>query len=126
MAAVNARAGGRGGVALRAATAAGPGAAAAAPAPRGSWGAAGVVASQRRGAGVRARAAGPPPEGVSVPSREPDLPKQMFGFCDTAEVWNSRFAMVGFFALLFVELVFHKGLLEMMGLNVGTGLGFEF
>ena len=81
--------------------------------------------ASRRGAGVRARAAGPP-EGVSVPSREPDLPKQMFGFCDTAEVWNSRFAMVGFFALLFVELVFHKGILEMMGLSVGKGLGFEF
>ena len=34
--------------------------------------------------------------------------------------------LVRFLALQCGELAFHKGLLEMMGLNVGTGLGFEF
>merc|ERR1712176_608554 len=43
-----------------------------------------------------------------------------------AERWNSRAAMVGFFSLLFVELIAGKGLLELLGFNVGNGLGFEF
>ena len=33
---------------------------------------------------------------------------------------------IGFFALLIVELVAHKGLLELVGIRTGAGLGFEF
>jgi len=41
-------------------------------------------------------------------------------------VLNSRAAMIGFFALLAVEAIANKGLLQMLGLQVGKGLGFEF
>ena len=67
-----------------------------------------------------------PPAGVSLPSNQPNLPKLSAGFTYKAERWNSRASMVGFFSLLFVELVTRKGLLELMGLQVGNGLGFEF
>jgi hypothetical protein len=33
--------------------------------------------------------------------------------------------MIGFFALIAVEAVTGKGLLELLGLTVGSGLGFE-
>jgi len=66
------------------------------------------------------------PEGVTTPSQIPRMPTLTFGFTSRAERWNSRAAMVGFFSLLFVELIFGKGLLELLGFNVGNGLGFEF
>jgi len=66
------------------------------------------------------------PEGVSTPKQTPNLPTLTFGFTSRAERWNSRAAMIGFFSLLFVELIFGKGLLELMGISVGNGLGFEF
>jgi hypothetical protein len=49
----------------------------------------------------------------------------MFGFVESAEILNSRACMLGFFALLAVELVAHRGLLELMGFQVGKGLPFE-
>lgn len=33
---------------------------------------------------------------------------------------------IGFFGLLIVELVAHKGILELVGIRTGAGLGFEF
>jgi len=33
---------------------------------------------------------------------------------------------IGFFALLIVELVANRGLLDLMGLRIGAGLPFEF
>jgi hypothetical protein len=66
------------------------------------------------------------PEGVTTPSQIPRMPTLTFGFTSRAERWNSRAAMIGFFSLLFVELIFGKGLLELVGFNVGNGLGFEF
>ena len=53
-------------------------------------------------------------------------PTGTFGFVRNAEVLNSRAAMIGFFALLAVEAIANKGLLQMLGLQVGKGLGFEF
>jgi hypothetical protein len=44
---------------------------------------------------------------------------------DNAERLNSRAAMLGFFALLAVEAISNKGLLELIGLQIGNGLGFE-
>jgi hypothetical protein len=67
-------------------------------------------------------AAAVPPKGVSQPPRSPIVPPPKFGFVDNAEVLNSRAAMIGFFALLFVEGVFGKGLLELAGFTVGKGL----
>lgn len=63
-----------------------------------------------------------PPSGVPPPPEEPDLQPSKFGFVENAEVQNSRAAMVGFFALLFVEGVTGKALLELIGFRVGFGL----
>ena len=40
----------------------------------------------------------------------------------TAPVW----VQLGFFGILLVEWIAGKGIFEMVGLNVGNGLGFEF
>lgn len=66
-----------------------------------------------------------PPAGVTVPPRQPDVPEPRFGFVDWAEKINGRACMIGFFALLLVESVSGRGLLEIMGATVGQGLGFE-
>ena len=63
-----------------------------------------------------------PPKGVTQPPRSPVVPPPKFGFVENAEVLNSRAAMIGFFALLLVEGVFGKGLLELVGVTVGKGL----
>lgn len=75
-----------------------------------------------RGARLCVRAQQGPPKGVTQPPRSPVVPPPKFGFVDNAEVLNSRAAMIGFFALLLVEAVFNKGLLELMGVTVGKGL----
>ena len=75
---------------------------------------------------VRAAAAAKLPQGVTAPPRLPEVPAPKYGFVDNAEVKNSRAAMIGFFALLLVEGVSGKGLLELVGLQIGKGLGFEF
>ena len=33
---------------------------------------------------------------------------------------------IGFFALIALEAITHRGMLEMMGLTIGNGLPFEF
>ena len=66
-----------------------------------------------------------PRAGVSMPPRQPDVPEPRFGFVDWAEKINGRACMIGFFALLLVESVSGRALLEMLGLTVGQGLGFE-
>lgn len=68
----------------------------------------------------------PPPQGVTQPRKTPQVAPSSFGFVEKAERWNSRAAMIGFFALLAVEFFSKKGLLELMGIRVGEGLGFEF
>jgi len=34
--------------------------------------------------------------------------------------------MLGFFGILIVEAIAHKGIFELAGFTVGQGLGFEF
>lgn len=68
----------------------------------------------------------PLPKGVSLPPRVPVSPPALFGFVANAELLNSRAAMLGFFALLLVEGICGKGLLELAGFATGKGLGFEF
>ena len=67
----------------------------------------------------------PPPQGVTQPKRFPDIPPGRFGFVEYAERLNSRAAMIGFFGILIVEFIANRGILELVGLNVGSGLGFE-
>nr|YP_010925884.1 CAB/ELIP/HLIP superfamily protein [Neoporphyra seriata]WKD84116.1 CAB/ELIP/HLIP superfamily protein [Neoporphyra seriata] len=39
----------------------------------------------------------------------------LWGFTDSAETWNGRFAMIGFIAVVFIELVTRRGLLYLIG-----------
>lgn len=66
-----------------------------------------------------------PPAGVTLPTKEPQVPPAMFGFVDGAEKMNSRAAMIGFFALLAIEAITGQGLLEQLGFKIGEGLGFS-
>lgn len=66
------------------------------------------------------------PEGVTLPPRIPVSPESKFGFVKGAEKLNSRAAMLGFFGILIVEAIANKGIFEMVGFEVGKGLGFEF
>lgn len=75
---------------------------------------------------VRAEVYVKPPQGVTLPPRKPTMRASTFGFVSNAEVLNSRAAMIGFFAILLVELVAGQGLLDMLGFATGNGLGFEF
>lgn len=65
------------------------------------------------------------PQGVSQPPVQPSAPPALFGFVDFAEKMNSRAAMIGFFALLAVEAITGQSLLQLMGFEIGSGLGFE-
>lgn len=77
----------------------------------------------RRAAVVRAAKL---PQGVTAPPRTPTTPLARFGFVTWAEKINGRAAMLGFFGILLVEAIAHKGIFEMAGFTVGQGLGFEF
>lgn len=44
------------------------------------------------------------------------------GFTQTAEIWNSRACMIGLIGTFIVELVLNKGILQMIGVEVGKGL----
>ena len=45
---------------------------------------------------------------------------------DNAEVINSRAAMIGFFALILLEAVAGKGILELLGVETGNGIDIGF
>lgn len=62
------------------------------------------------------------PKGVTQPPRQPTTPPPMFGFVDNAERLNSRAAMIGWIALLIIEAVTNKGILEVFGFSTGGGL----
>ncbi|CEF98240.1 Chlorophyll a/b binding protein domain [Ostreococcus tauri] len=90
-----------------------------------------------RGRSVRARAAGDDaarrararadaPEGVPPPPFAPTIEPATFGFVENAERANARASMVGWWALLLVEAVAGKGILELAGVTVGKGINFTF
>lgn len=68
------------------------------------------------------------PQGVTLPPQIPLIVQNKSasmsqnGFVDNAERLNSRAAMVGFAALLLVESIGGKGLLELLGISVGRGI----
>uniref|UniRef100_A0A0E0L0K4 Uncharacterized protein n=1 Tax=Oryza punctata TaxID=4537 RepID=A0A0E0L0K4_ORYPU len=62
------------------------------------------------------------PAGVEVPREQPKLSEPFLGFTRTAEIWNSRACMIGLVGTFVVELVLNKGILQMIGVEVGKGL----
>eukprot|EP00887_Chlorella_sp_A99_P008160 scaffold12.g8160.t1 len=71
---------------------------------------------------VLVRASVKPPQGVSLPTVRPEVPPPLFGFVENAERLNSRVALLGFLALLLVEVVTGKGVLELIGISVSQGV----
>ncbi|KAL9684400.1 hypothetical protein QQ045_021836 [Rhodiola kirilowii] len=77
--------------------------------------------SSRRPSSFRVQAA-KPPTGVVVPKVQPKFQAPFLGFTKTAEVWNSRTCMIGLIGTFIVELILNKGILEMIGVEIGKGL----
>ncbi|XP_010464572.1 PREDICTED: light-harvesting complex-like protein OHP1, chloroplastic [Camelina sativa] len=62
------------------------------------------------------------PEGMIVPKKEPEFKPAFLGFTYTAEIWNSRACMIGLIGSYIVELILNKGILELIGVEIGKGL----
>ncbi|KAI9153291.1 hypothetical protein LWI28_008932 [Acer negundo] len=62
------------------------------------------------------------PVGVEVPKVEPKFQAPFLGFTNTAEIWNSRACMIGLIGTFIVELIINKGILQVIGVEVGKGL----
>ncbi|XP_059305565.1 light-harvesting complex-like protein OHP1, chloroplastic [Lycium ferocissimum] len=62
------------------------------------------------------------PAGVELPKEVPKLSRPFLGFTKTAEIWNSRACMIGLIGTFIVELILNKGILEMIGVEIGKGL----
>ncbi|KAH0931000.1 hypothetical protein HID58_008117 [Brassica napus] len=62
------------------------------------------------------------PEGMIVPKVQPKSQPAFLGFTQTAEIWNSRACMIGLIGTFIVELILNKGILELIGVEIGKGL----
>mmetsp|Transcript_36006 Transcript_36006/g.50001 ORF Transcript_36006/g.50001 Transcript_36006/m.50001 type:complete len:135 (-) Transcript_36006:158-562(-) len=69
----------------------------------------------------------PTPRGLPSPARVPDgLKPRYIGFYNAAEIINGRAAMIGIFGLCLVEAIAGKGILTMLGFEVGNGINIGF
>ncbi|XP_050213130.1 light-harvesting complex-like protein OHP1, chloroplastic [Mercurialis annua] len=62
------------------------------------------------------------PPGVELPKVQPKFEAPFLGFTKTAEVWNSRACMIGLIGTFIVELILNKGILQLIGVEIGKGL----
>ncbi|XP_062095589.1 light-harvesting complex-like protein OHP1, chloroplastic isoform X1 [Humulus lupulus] len=62
------------------------------------------------------------PAGVVVPKVEPKFRPPFLGFTRIAETWNSRACMIGLIGTFIVELILNKGILQVIGVDIGKGL----
>ncbi|KAI5682463.1 hypothetical protein M9H77_03691 [Catharanthus roseus] len=62
------------------------------------------------------------PAGVELPKQQPKFEAPFLGFTRTAEIWNSRACMIGLIGTFIVELILNKGILQIIGVDVGKGL----
>ncbi|KAE8099348.1 hypothetical protein FH972_017338 [Carpinus fangiana] len=62
------------------------------------------------------------PAGVELPKVEPKFSAPFLGFTKTAETWNSRACMIGLIGTFIVELILNKGILQVIGVEIGKGL----
>ncbi|XP_071708871.1 light-harvesting complex-like protein OHP1, chloroplastic [Rutidosis leptorrhynchoides] len=77
--------------------------------------------SKKRAVSFKIQAAKLPP-GVELPKAQPKFQAPFLGFTKTAEIWNSRACMMGLIGTFIVELILNKGILEMIGIEIGKGL----
>ncbi|CAK8541709.1 unnamed protein product [Lathyrus sativus] len=59
---------------------------------------------------------------VEFPKVQPQFKRPFLGFTKTAEIWNSRACMIGLIGTFIVELIINKGILEVIGVEIGKGL----
>ncbi|XP_058209120.1 light-harvesting complex-like protein OHP1, chloroplastic isoform X2 [Rhododendron vialii] len=59
---------------------------------------------------------------VELPKVEPQFKAPFLGFTRTAEIWNSRACMIGLIGTFVVELIINKGILQLIGVDIGKGL----
>lgn len=85
-----------------------------------------AIADNKTTLAAREQAKRASPPGVPPPPIVPEITPATFGFVENAERMNSRASMVGWWALLLVEAVAGKGLLEVLGFTVGKGINFTF
>ncbi|PON33607.1 Chlorophyll a/b binding protein domain containing protein [Parasponia andersonii] len=62
------------------------------------------------------------PAGVVEPKVEPKFKPPFLGFTNVAETWNSRACMIGLIGTFIAELILNKGILQVIGVDVGKGL----
>ncbi|OWM64648.1 light-harvesting complex-like protein OHP1, chloroplastic [Punica granatum] len=62
------------------------------------------------------------PSGVELPKAQPKFQAPFVGFTRTAETWNSRACMIGLVGTFIVELIINRGILQVIGVEVGKGL----
>ncbi|KAL6987652.1 Light-harvesting complex-like protein ohp1, chloroplastic [Sarracenia purpurea var. burkii] len=62
------------------------------------------------------------PAGAELPKVEPKFKPPFAGFTKTAEIWNSRACMIGLIGTFIVELILNKGILQVIGVDIGKGL----
>ncbi|XP_021770863.1 light-harvesting complex-like protein OHP1, chloroplastic [Chenopodium quinoa] len=81
---------------------------------------------RNRGAGAKHGAfrvkAAKLPAGVVLPKVEPKFKPPFLGFTKIAEIWNSRACMIGLIGTFIVELILNKGILQLIGIEIGKGL----
>ncbi|RVW87355.1 Light-harvesting complex-like protein OHP1, chloroplastic [Vitis vinifera] len=63
-----------------------------------------------------------PKKKVELPKVEPKFEAPFLGFTRTAEIWNSRACMIGLIGIFIVELILNKGILQVIGVDIGKGL----
>ncbi|KAL1321552.1 hypothetical protein HN51_066399 [Arachis hypogaea] len=63
-----------------------------------------------------------PPAGVEFPKVQPQFQAPFLGFTRTAEIWNSRACMIGIIGVFIVEFIINKGILQVIGVDIGKGL----
>merc|ERR1712039_524799 len=66
-----------------------------------------------------------PPPGVSSPNIQPNITTPLYGFVENAERINSRAAMIAFIFVILFEAIANKGLLELIGIQVGKGISLD-
>ncbi|KAF2303189.1 hypothetical protein GH714_014441 [Hevea brasiliensis] len=59
---------------------------------------------------------------VELPKVEPKFRAPFLGFTRTAETWNSRACMIGIIGVFILEFILNKGILQVIGVEVGKGL----